>query len=253
MSAWTHVFGIVRVSPAGFGMHAREFVLREVLDHLPPVTGSEGPMRATVVAPDPNHFDMAGSMDEFGQHLPRMRRESTRYVVVLEGDLRDRELAQTEKEMREWLLALARRIRVGDLMVRVVGDWEGETRMFDAAMLPELRNAFVEPSSRRDGFLMGMGFERCPDWRYSFMPDPEGDGTGNWTETLPYLVPGGASLLHSLDVLAGRKPARNEEERADAEAAYELLARVHAARKSGEHPWFDEDDDEEDGAYGESS
>lgn len=244
MSTWTHVFGIARVRPSGFGKHAREFVLKEVLDHLPPVTGSEGPMRASIVEPAPGHFDMASNHDEFGQHLDRMRHEATVYTIVLEGDLRDRELAQTEQEMREWLLTLARRIRVTDLMVRVTGDWEGKSVVLGDEMLGELERAFAEPSWQRDGFVMGMGFERCPDWRYGFMPDPEGDGTGNWVETLPYLVPGGLALMRSLDVLAGHKPAYDEEVRDDAEAAYDLMAGVRKARNAGDMPWFDDEDDE---------
>lgn len=246
MSAWTHVFGIAKVRPSGFGEHAREFVLKEVLDHLPPVTGSEGPMRVSIVEPDPGHFDMASNHDEFGQHLDRMRHEVTVYTIVLEGDLRDREFPQTEREMREWLLALARRIRMVDLMVRITGDWEGKSVVLGDNLLAELQDAFVEPSWRRDGFMMGMGFERCPDWRYEFIPDPEGDGTGNWVETLPYLVPGGHELMRALDVLAGHKPAYDEEEQTDAEAACDLIAQVRASRDAGSMSWCDDEDSEED-------
>ena len=41
MSSWTYVRGMIRVDPIGESTTEKEFVVHTVLDHLPPVTGSE--------------------------------------------------------------------------------------------------------------------------------------------------------------------------------------------------------------------
>lgn len=202
MSFWTHVFGTVKVEPLGYSEHAREFVLRTVLDHLPPVIGSEGDMRVDVVPDDDKTF--WSSSDEFGQSRRpgpgrrRMAGQSVAYFLVLHGNLRDRMFPQTKQDLDAWLGTLARRVRVREIMVRVTSDMGDCVTYEDALPYYEM---FEEPSYQRDGFETMTATRRCPDWRYDFMPDLE--GVGNWCEVLPYLVPGGAEALRELDEIGG--------------------------------------------------
>lgn len=196
MSMWTHVFGTIKVEPLGHGEHAREFVLREVLDHLPPVTGSEGPMGAEVVR-DPTRVSWS-SADEFGQHVDGpMRGQSTAFFLVLHGDLRDRAFAETEAELDKWLETLARRVHVRAIAVRL--DGEDGARSYDDAT--PYYDMLCWPSTMRDGFETTSAIRRCPDWREGFMPDME-EG-GNWSEMLVYLLPSGPELLAESDERGG--------------------------------------------------
>ena len=198
MSFWTQVFGTVEVKPLGYSEHAREFVLKTVLDYLPPVTGSEGPMRINAIMSE--YKTSYSSTDDFGQDRDsrHLRGQATAFLVTVYGSLRDRMFEQTKGEFDAWLETLARRVLVTDVMVRVSSDCGDVAKYEDASPYREM---FEEPSYQRDGFGSMSDVQRCPNWRYDFMPDL--DGVGNWCETLPYLVPGGAEALQELDEIGG--------------------------------------------------
>ena len=198
MSFWTHVFGTVKVEPLGYSEHAREFVLKTVLDHLPPVTGIEGNMHVDIV-PDCQQVSWSSS-DEFGQgNVHRhLFGQSVAYFLVLHGDFRDRMFDQTKPEFDAWLETLAKRVQVRELMVRLVSDTDDMVTYMDAVPYYDM---FEKPSYQRDGFETMTAIHRCPDWRYSFMPDME--GIGNWCELTAYLVPSGAEALRELDEIGG--------------------------------------------------
>lgn len=210
MSFWTHAFGTIKVEPLGYSEHAREFVLKTVLDHLPPVTGSEGDMRVDIV-PD-NQKMFWSSSDEFGQeHIEDGRRrmfgQSVAYFLVIHGDFRDRMFERTQLEFDAWLDTLARRVHVKEIMVRLTADTGDVATYEDASPYYDLLD---EPSYQRDGFETMTAIHRCPDWRYDFVPDFA--GVGNWCEMLPYLVPGGAEALRELDGIGGHLDWEDEEE-----------------------------------------
>lgn len=210
MSFWTHVFGTVKVEPLGYSEHAREFVLKTVLDHLPAVTGSEGDMHVDVV-PDCQKVSWSSS-DEFGQEVwegghRRMLGQSVAYFLVLHGDFRDRVFAQTKDEFDAWMETLAKRVRIRELMVRLTAD-TGDVTTYEDALFYD--GMFEEPSYQREEFETMTAIHRCPNWRYDFMPDME--GVGNWCEMLPYLVPGGADALMELDEIGGHAFEDDDEE-----------------------------------------
>lgn len=224
MSYWTNIFGTIYVEPLGYSEHAREFVLRTVLDHLPQVAGSEGDLGVSVAA-DPRRRVWTSS-DEFGQELTgsdgrSLRGESVGYFLTVHASLRDRMLAQTVSDFDAWLGTLAQRVRVKQIMVRVSDDMGGERDYLDAAPYADM---FREPSYARDDFKAMRDVRRCPNWRYDFMPDLS--DVGNWCETLPYLVPGGAETMLELDELGGCIPDDERDEREDAtdDEEYEFAA-----------------------------
>ena len=205
MSFWTHVFGTIKVEPLGYSDHAREFVLRSVLDHIPEVSGSEGSMHVEVAKSQ--YQDMFSSTDEFGQSLGgSMLGQTSSFFVTVYADLRDRMFAETKGEFDAWLQKLAHCVRVREIMVRVTSDCGDEENYLDATPYYDM---FDEPSYIRDGFGRMSDVARCPDWRYDFMPDMS--GVGNWCEVLPYLIPGGAEALRELDEIGGHLEDDSEE------------------------------------------
>ena len=134
MSNWTHIQGVIEVSPAGRTIHECEYILKTVLDHLPVVTGSERDMSIHIVRKDGTSG--SSSHDEFGMRTnnaisyygnKRTRiygsyPTSDEYLLVVEASLRDRVFEETKKEFTKWLTRLAKRVFVYRVLVRL---WEG--------------------------------------------------------------------------------------------------------------------------------
>lgn len=127
MSYWTFVSGVIEVHPMGRTQHEMRYVLETILDHLPNVTGSERDMHVHVVQCAGHNSSCLH--DEFGvwagytNHADRNGwiSEQGRYLLVLEGSLRDRMFEQTLREVTKWLTRLAKRCWVHDVFVRVEG------------------------------------------------------------------------------------------------------------------------------------
>lgn len=130
MSYWTHVFGTIKVSPAGRTQAEKAYILQTVLDHLPNVTGSERDMHIHVIQSASG--ESLSSSDEFGMttdnlvdrfgHRDRDRgwlRTIDDYIIVVEGNLRDRQFDQTYREFQKWLCRLAKRVSVHNVVVTV--------------------------------------------------------------------------------------------------------------------------------------
>ena len=64
MSLWTHIFGTIRVDPAGSTIAQQEYILKTVLTHQPLVTGSEGNMRVNIVRGDCDKYSSHNEFDE---------------------------------------------------------------------------------------------------------------------------------------------------------------------------------------------
>lgn len=132
MSWWTHIRGAIEVSVPGRTQPEIQYILDTVLAHLPLVTGSEGSMKVHAVKED--GYNCTSNCDEFGNrtnlavdvygcHSRRYGMFDTQdsYILVLEGDLRDRVFEQTKREFIKWLCRLSKRLWVMDVMVRVWG------------------------------------------------------------------------------------------------------------------------------------
>lgn len=124
MSFWSYVRGMIEVYPMGRTQAEMRYILETVLSHLPPVTGSEGNMKAHIV--QKSGFNYSSSADEFGQdtgmgnsHYGRFFDTQSCYFLVVEGDLRDRLFDHAYEEFQKWLCRLAKRVRVKDVMVKI--------------------------------------------------------------------------------------------------------------------------------------
>ena len=136
MSYWTHIKGIVEVSPLGRTQAEMRYILETVLDHLPFVTGSEGPMRVHIV--QKYGYNSSSSHTEFGQYggyfgwnkQSLSLQTQDVYFLVLEGNLRDRMFDQTYRELQKWLCRLAKRVRVYSVLINI-SDWQKQRIIFD--------------------------------------------------------------------------------------------------------------------------
>jgi len=125
MSYWTYVNGNIVVSPMGRTQAEKRYILETVLDHLPFVTGSESNMNVYII--QKNGYNSSSSHTEFGEWggYRNWKTLSTKvqdkYILVVDGSLRDREFEQTYKEFQKWLCRLAKRVDIEDVLVEVIG------------------------------------------------------------------------------------------------------------------------------------
>lgn len=129
MSQWAYVHGTITVSPMGRTQAEKRYILDTVLDHLPIVSGSEQDMSVYVV--QKAGYNSWSSCNEFGEWTNNLvdsygrknkcggLQVQTEYILVVDGSLRDRTFAETKKEFMKWLVRLAKRVYVRDVLIRV--------------------------------------------------------------------------------------------------------------------------------------
>ena len=178
MSLWTHIYGTIKVDPAGSTIPQQEYILRTVLDHLPPVTGSERDMTVNVVSNIPY---TSSSANEFSEDVAlklrsiRGRRRwlfystrdtslidiNTTFNIVINADLRDRTFSETLREFNNWMCRLSKRLSVWEIMLKIEGECPNRTVCLTD---PEpWGNMYEEPSWGSE--------EDEPAWWEYLMPD----------------------------------------------------------------------------------
>ena len=163
MSYWTHIRGTMRVSCFGRTQHEVRYILETVLDHLPAVTGSEEDMTVSIVE---RNYNIYCSHNEFGVRMPKHQRfkYADTYLLVVDGDLRDRVFAETYREFIKWLMRLAKRVWVDDVVVDINDEVRHEIIRYD-----DLGDYVEGMSWNTDGksinwceyLLWEQGFETC--------------------------------------------------------------------------------------------
>lgn len=134
MSCWTYINGIVIVEPMGRTQAEKRYILETVLEHLPIVSGSERDMSVYIL--QKNYHNSMSSCDEFGQvtnnlvdRYGRKNRKrgwletQDKYILVVDGSLRDRMFDQTYREFQKWLCRLAKRVMVNKVLVHIDDSW----------------------------------------------------------------------------------------------------------------------------------
>ena len=129
MSHWTNIIGSIIVSPMGDTQAQMRYILDTVLAHLPLVTGSEKNMFTHVI--ERSGTNEWVSHDEFAQYSQQAQeryshdgiRMQSEYIIVVEGDLRDRRRKETIREFINWLCRLAKRIHVEAVSVMITADY----------------------------------------------------------------------------------------------------------------------------------
>lgn len=120
MSYWSFVHGTVTVLPFGRTQAEKRYLLDTVLDHLPKVTGSEGDMNIYCI--QKNGYSESCSYTEFGEQKPfetLSTEMQSEYILVVDGNLRDRKFTQTYREFVKWLVRLSKRLGVEEVLVEI--------------------------------------------------------------------------------------------------------------------------------------
>jgi len=134
MSSWTYVRGVIRVDPIGETSTEKEFVVHTVLDHLPPVTGSEKNM-CVYVTPSVYYGLSCRGNTEYGY---KSGRAAPHFLITIEGDLRDREFDQTRAEVMRWICRLGKRLLITDICLTVRDQYGRKVVLTDERPLLDL-------------------------------------------------------------------------------------------------------------------
>lgn len=154
MSVWSYIRGRITVSPMGRTQHEKLYILNTVLDHLPRVSGSEGDM--DVYAIQPAGHNESSSCDEFGEHTNNLTDRmyggksyargwlelQRNYILVLDGNLRDRGFEESKRDFMQWLCRLAKRVYVSEILVSI----ESENKCILLEDADQFADMFEEPS-----------------------------------------------------------------------------------------------------------
>lgn len=136
MSMWCFVHGIIVADTFADYTPAALYRTQSVVDHLPRITGSEGPAQFYVTTKRGHNVFMCG-LDElhqrsnlgdgrYGDHF----RAQSQVLISICGELRDRWLPQTLPEVTKALSRLASRLSINTCLVSVEDDC-GQRFLFD--------------------------------------------------------------------------------------------------------------------------
>ena len=125
MSYWTHILGTVTIDPMGETQAEKRYMVETALAHLPLVTGTEDNMFTHVI--QRGGINEWHSHDEFSQYSQQAQKRFSKrgievqseYIIVVEGDLRDRKQNETVREFTNWLCRLSKRIMVEGVTVSI--------------------------------------------------------------------------------------------------------------------------------------
>lgn len=128
MSYWTKINGVVTVTPMGRTQPEKRYILETVLEHLPKISGSEKDVNIYII--QKNGVDGASDCDEFmnnsnlGNGRHGLFSTQSEYLIVINGNLRDRQFDDTLKEFNKWICRLAKRVGVVDVLVEINDYWK---------------------------------------------------------------------------------------------------------------------------------
>ncbi|MCM1221203.1 MAG: hypothetical protein NC548_42665 [Lachnospiraceae bacterium] len=124
MSKWTYVRGTIKVNTYGGTDAEAMFMAQTVVDHLPRITGSEGDVDFYLIRP--NGHSSASNVDEFMKRSNlytdryyKMFETQTEIIIVLDGNLRDRDLQTTIRETTKMLNRLSSKLDIESCLVNI--------------------------------------------------------------------------------------------------------------------------------------
>ena len=128
MSYWTYVHGSILVDTCSRSTPETLYTVQTVLNHLPRISGSEGPAKFYPILLDGH--SRSSTHDEFERLSNLGDRRNSRYgwfetqthcFIALHGELRDRMLEQTLRETTKALSRLSSRLWVEECLITVNG------------------------------------------------------------------------------------------------------------------------------------
>ena len=127
MSHWTHVRGIIEVDTMGRTTAESRFLAETAVNHLPRITGSEGPAKLYITTPEGHNVssntDENDNFSNLGDPFYHGLFEAqTKMLITVAGDLRDREFHTTFRETVKMLNRLASRLYIESCLLAITSD-----------------------------------------------------------------------------------------------------------------------------------
>ena len=119
MSNWTSVKGILEIDTPGRTQAECQYVVDTVISHLPKVTGSEHDMDIYVIKCAGTN--VSSDYDEFGKYTEDGVSYQSRYMIAVDGDLRDRYFEETKEAFMNWLDIFTQRLFTTKCIVKITG------------------------------------------------------------------------------------------------------------------------------------
>lgn len=135
MSRWTHIRGVIYVDVPGGTQKEKDFVIDDILNHLPEISGSEGDLEYTF-APIPGYnessnydnWDRCTAFKQFRTIELLRGRELVHtqsiYAITLYGNQRGCDFDTCYREFIHWLMTLGKRLEIINVVVSIYGDTE---------------------------------------------------------------------------------------------------------------------------------
>lgn len=128
MSKWTHIIGTIEIDVPGNAQYECEYNLQSVLNHLPIVYGSEENMYISAIK-KPGYTTVSSNTDEFDNFSNLAKNGKgkwfeyqTRYLLILNGDLRDTTFETTYRSLVKCLCKIAKNFFVVFMDILITED-----------------------------------------------------------------------------------------------------------------------------------
>ena len=121
MSIWTNVYGVVVLDTFANTTHQAVYMAKCILDHLPKIKGSEGPIDIFINQPtQPNIFTSDDELWAKSNLLEDYSFDINSIVVLtLYGNLRDIYAKETLVDITKWLNRLSSRVHVSSVHLTI--------------------------------------------------------------------------------------------------------------------------------------
>ena len=124
MKDYTYIHGTINVIVMGRTQEEKEYILKTIINHLPIVSGADGNMNVYLIKAESNDDGLMSHNEFFQKDNHGKRKLQSRYIIVVDGQLSDREFQTTLKEFSKWMCRLANRCSVIDVSVKVWDDYD---------------------------------------------------------------------------------------------------------------------------------
>jgi len=125
MSNWTHIIGAIYVETYIERKNIKKYI-EKIIKDAPKITGSEDDVDV-FINPLSDYNVSSWKEDKNGNYITYQ----TRVCITLVGDLRDRDINQTEKEYFEFINFIKeKKFDIYYSSVAIYEDWRGEVRQY---------------------------------------------------------------------------------------------------------------------------
>ena len=138
---WSYIYGMILVSPLGRSQAEKSYILETVINHLPKLVETGADMNVKILKRP--GYNGAASHDELGHRVREMIKTQSQYWLIIDGNFRAMSYEYIHKNLQRWLVRLAKRVRVEDMMIHIADNQKTAILTDDEQLYKAL---FEEPS-----------------------------------------------------------------------------------------------------------